>query len=137
MFSDFLFFLRSVGLKVSLNEWLSVIKALSLGHARSDLNIFYNLARSLLVKKESQFDLYDRAFAEFFKGVPGHFKLDDQLLDWLANPKLPRQLSEDELAALKALDLNELRKSFEERLKEQKERHDGGSRWIGLSLIHI
>ena len=131
MFSDFLFFLRSVGLKVSLNEWLSVIKALSLGHARSDLNIFYNLARSLLVKKESQFDLYDRAFAEFFKGVPGHFELDEQLLDWLANPKLPRQLSEEELAALKALDLNELRKTFEERIKEQKERHDGGSRWIG------
>ena len=131
MFSDFLFFLRAVGLKVSLNEWLSVIEALSAGHARSNLNIFYNLARSLLVKKESHFDLYDRAFAEHFKGVPGHFELDEQLLDWLANPKLPRQLSEDELAALKALDLNELRKSFEERLKEQKERHDGGSHWIG------
>ena len=131
MFSDFLFFLRAVGLKASLNEWLSVIRALSEGHAQANLNIFYNVTRSLVVKRESQFDLYDRAFAEFFKDVPGHFQLDDQLLEWLSNPKLPRQLSEEELAALKAMDLDELRKSFEERRKEQNERHDGGSHWIG------
>lgn len=131
MFNDFLYFLRGVGLQVSITEWLSVMEVLSKGYARSDLNVFYSVTRSLIVKREGQFDLYDRAFAEFFKGVPGHFELDDDLLDWLANPKLPRKLSEEELAALQALDLDELRKTFEERLQEQKERHDGGNRWVG------
>ena len=32
---------------------------------------------------------------------------------------------------LQHLDLEELRRLFEERLREQKERHDGGNRWIG------
>ena len=131
MFTDFLYHLRARGLKVSLNEWLPLVRALVEGHARANLEVFYHLARALLVKRESQYDLYDQAFVEHFRGVEGHFDITDELLEWLKNPVLPRQLSEEELAALKALDLDELRKTFEERLAEQKERHDGGSRWIG------
>ncbi len=131
MFTDFLFHLRERGLKVSLTEWLPLMRALSEGHARSDLTVFYHLARALLVKRETLYDLYDQAFAEYFAGVDRQFDLSDELLEWLANPVLPRDLSPEERAALEALDLDELRKRFEERLHEQKERHDGGSRWIG------
>jgi uncharacterized protein with von Willebrand factor type A (vWA) domain len=130
MFSDFFYFLRACGLKVSLTEWLALVRALVQGHARSDLAAFYALARSLLVKREADFDLYDRAFASFFEGVDGHFELDEELLAWLENPVLP-PLSAADGAQLEALDLEELRRLFEDRLREQDERHDGGSRWIG------
>ena len=131
MFTDFLFHLRARGIQVSLTEWLPLLHALAEGHSRANLNVFYSLARAVLVKRETQYDLYDQAFAEFFRGVERQFDLDDELLDWLANPILPKELTEAERAALEALDLDELRKRFEERLNEQKERHDGGNRWIG------
>lgn len=131
MFTDFLFHLRTRGLKVSLSEWLPLIRALSQGHARSDLTVFYHLSRSLLVKRETEYDLFDQAFAEFFRDVEGQFEVSDELLEWLSNPILPRELTAEERAALEALDFDELRKRFEERLDEQTERHDGGDRWIG------
>jgi len=131
MFTDFLFHLRARGLKVTLTEWLALIRALSEGHARANLEVFYHLARALLVKRESLYDLYDRAFAEYFRGVDQHFDLSDELLQWLQDPVLPRQLSEEELAAIEALDLDELRRRFAERLQEQQERHDGGSHYVG------
>ncbi len=131
MFTDFLFHLRARGLKVSLTEWLPLLRAMAEGHGRSDLTVFYHLARALLVKREALYDLYDQAFAEYFRGVERQFDLSEELLEWLSDPKLPRQLTEEEKAALEALNLDELRQRFEERLREQKERHDGGSRWIG------
>jgi uncharacterized protein with von Willebrand factor type A (vWA) domain len=131
MFTEFFYHLRARGLKVSLSEWLPLLQALAEGHSRANLNVFYHLARAVLVKRETQYDLYDQAFAEYFRGVEKQFDVSDELLDWLANPVLPKGLSDEERAALEALDLDELRRRFEERLHEQKERHDGGSRWIG------
>lgn len=58
-------------------------------------------------------------------------ELLEELKDWLANPIARRQFNPEELAALKKLSLSDLMKQLEERLKEQKERHDGGNRWIG------
>lgn len=131
MFTDFFFYLRERGLKVAMTEWLTLIRAMAEGHLRADLAAFYHLARALLVKRETQYDLYDQAFAEFFQGVERQFVLDDALLAWLENPVLPRELTDEEKAALKALDFEELRRQFEERLQEQKKRHDGGNRFIG------
>lgn len=131
MFTEFLFRLRQRGLNVSLTEWLALLEALSQGHERANLNVFYHLARALLVKKETLYDLFDQVFAEHFRGVEGHFDLDEKLLQWLSDPVLPRELTEEEKAALQALDLDKLRRKFEERLAEQKERHDGGNRFIG------
>ena len=131
MFSDFLFQLRAHGLKVSFTEWLALMRAMAEGHSRADLSHFYHLARALLIKRETQYDLYDQVFAQHFRGIERQFDLSDELLEWLADPQLPRQLTAAERSALEALDLDELRRRFEQRLKEQKERHDGGSRWIG------
>ena len=131
MFAAFFFHLRARGLKVTLTEWLTLMRAMAEGHSRADLSQFYHLARALLIKRETQYDLYDQAFAEHFRGLEFQFDVTDEVLDWLSDPQLPRQLSAEELAALKALDLDELRKQFEERLKEQEDAHHGGSKWIG------
>jgi uncharacterized protein with von Willebrand factor type A (vWA) domain len=131
MFSGFLFHLRAAGLKVSLTEWLALVEALAGGHARCNLGVFYHVARALLVKKESQFDLYDQAFGAYFDGVESTFALDDELMRWLQDPVLPRELTEEERQLLVDWDLDTLRRELEKRLREQKERHDGGNRWIG------
>lgn len=131
MFSGFFFHLRARGLKVGVTEWLTLMGALVRGHDRASLASFYSLARALLVKKESLYDLYDRAFAEWFGGLEDQYALDEELLRWLENPQLPRELSEEELQQLQKMDLATLVEEFRDRLKKQKERHDGGSHWIG------
>src|SRR5688572_2387705 len=131
MFLGFFFHLRSLGLKVSPTEWLGLVDALGRGHGRASLAVFYHLARALLVKKESQYDIYDRAFAQWFGGVEEQFSLDEEILKWLENPVMPRELSDEEKAQLQAMDLDSLREQFEERLKTQRERHDGGNQYVG------
>jgi len=116
---------------VSLTEWLSVVTALAQGHGRATLQGFYGVVRALVVKKESLYDRYDRAFGSYFEGVEDHFNLDDELMRWLENPVLPRDLSPEEMAEIEAWDLDKLREEFLKRLREQTERHDGGNKWIG------
>ena len=130
MFIDFFYHLRGYGLKVTITEWLTLMRALSEGHGRADLSTFYHLARALLVKKESDYDTYDRSFASFFMDIEGHFDLTEELLQWLKDPKLP-EITDEDRAKIELLDMDELRERFRELLKEQDERHDGGNRWIG------
>ena len=131
MFGSLFFGLRSAGIKVSTTEWLGLMEALVRGHGRSSLETFYELARALLVKREAHYDTYDQVFANVFKNVPMTFAVDDELMKWLENPVLPRELTEEERALLEAWDLDRLRSELEKRRREQKERHDGGNRWIG------
>jgi uncharacterized protein with von Willebrand factor type A (vWA) domain len=83
------------------------------------------------VKTEAHFDLYDQCFAAYFKGVEIEAAVKDEIMEWLQNPVLPRELTPEEVAKLEALDFDELRRQFEERMAEQKERHDRGNRWVG------
>ncbi|MEO7095368.1 MAG: VWA containing CoxE family protein, partial [Polyangiales bacterium] len=132
MLVDFVFDLRAQGLKIGLGEVLSLARALTLGLHDSSLDGFYDVARALCVHREADLDAFDRAFSARFKGVElTSLNLLKELNEWLHNPYMRKQLTDDERAALKALDVDELRKLLEERLKEQKERHDGGNRWIG------
>lgn len=131
MFTGFFYHLRRRGLPVSVQEWMTLLEGLKLGLASESLHGFYFLSRSVLVKSEARFDLFDQCFAEYFKGAEVPPELKDELQGWLADAPLPRPLSEEEMARLKSLDLDELRRQFEERLAEQKERHDGGNRWVG------
>ena len=73
MLSGFLYHLRAHGIAVSLTEWLQLMQALALGHARCNLFGLYHTARALLVKKEGLFDTFDRAFASYFEGVEDEF----------------------------------------------------------------
>ncbi len=131
MFIDFLYHLRLYGLKISGNEWLTLMQALERGHAAESLGKFYFLARAICARTEQDYDAFDRAFAEFFKDVSSEGALNPELEAWLRTAKAPRSLTDEEREAMQAMDLEELERMFKERLAEQKEQHDGGNRWIG------
>ncbi|MBW1713729.1 MAG: VWA domain-containing protein, partial [Deltaproteobacteria bacterium] len=97
----------------------------------SSLNVFYYLARALLVKSETYYDQYDQAFSACFGKIKTRPEITDEVLEWLQDPLNRLSLDPEELERLQRMDLDELRRLFEERLREQTERHDGGGRWIG------
>ena len=138
MFTEFFYTLRKVGVPVSPTSFLRLQRALSMGLINS-IDDFYTASRSILVKSERHFDLFDQVFAHHFKGVeltdPTGVELAEAakaLLDaWLKNPReLAEALGVDE-ESLSKLSPEELIEYFLERLKEQTEAHHGGSKWIG------
>jgi uncharacterized protein with von Willebrand factor type A (vWA) domain len=130
-FADLLLGLRVAGLPVGLTEWMTLMEALQSGVVRPELTDFYRVARAVLIKSEVQFDLYDQVFAAVFGDAEMPTALADQLMGWLENPKELPQLTAEQMAAIEQLPLDKLRELFEQRLKEQDERHDGGNRWVG------
>lgn len=130
LFAELFFGLRQQGLKIGLSEWMGLMEALATGVVEPDLTDFYFVARALLIKNEAHFDLYDQVFLALFGGKKLPSRAVEELLEWLRDPKA-FELSAELLAGLEKLPLEELRRRFEERLKEQRERHDGGNRWIG------
>ena len=132
MLIEFLYELRERKVPVGLQEWMALMEGLAKGLHDSSLTGFYHLARSLLVHSEAHFDAFDQSFGVVFAGIEADaLQLSDELAGWLANPAMLQHLSEEQRAALESLDLEELRRMLEERLQEQKERHQGGNRWIG------
>jgi uncharacterized protein with von Willebrand factor type A (vWA) domain len=132
VFVPFLYELRAKKVKVGAQEALSLAHALLRGLHESSLDGFYHVARALCVHKESDLDAFDEAFLSHFRGITVEsIKLIDELEEWLKEAKNRRELTQEELDALKSIDMEELRRQFEERLREQKKRHDGGNRWIG------
>lgn len=138
MFVNFFYMLRDKGIPVSPTSFLRLQKALGLGLIRS-LEDFYIAARSLLVKSERYFDVYDQTFARAFRGVveidPTEAELTDLarmlLSEWLRDPgKMAAALGVPE-SELEKMTPDELLDYFRERLKEQTEAHHGGNYWIG------
>lgn len=131
MLVEFFFTLRKYGLKSSITELLDLLQALQQQVIFADTEAFYQLARLTLVKDESQYDKFDRAFAEYFEGVAA-IDLASQIPDdWLI-PDIIRQLSAEDKAALQGLgSLEALLQQLRERLAEQQKRHAGGNKWIG------
>jgi len=126
--------LRRYRVPVSLREFLDLLGALSEHIAFADAEDFYRLSRACLVKDERWLDRYDLAFEAFFRGVE---RLDAGLVDavipeeWLRANFL-RELSQEEQDAIEQMGgLEKLLEEFQKRLEEQKERHEGGNRWIG------
>jgi len=116
----------------SLRELLDLIALLKKGVIFADIDSFYNLAKIVMVKDEIHYDKYDRAFAQYFKGIE-QIDIFDRLLpeDWLRK-EFEKQLSNEEKEKLKSLGgLEQLMKALKERLEEQKKRHAGGSKWVG------
>lgn len=133
MFIGFLYELRARKVPVGAQEAVALAGALKAGLHDSSLEGFYFVARSLLIHDEKHLDAFDQAFAKVFQGVESTaLELHEQLLDWLkdARKRLP-DLTEEERKLLEQLDGDELERLFQERLAEQKERHDGGNKWIG------
>ena len=154
MLIDFFYTLRSAKLPVSVKEYLMLLEALQAGvvgpnsgklddgsddsdSAQSDdqsnwkIDDFYYLSRTILVKDEKHFDKFDRAFASYFKGVEmiADFTKDIPL-EWLRK-NLELELSPEDKAKIEKLGWDELMETLKKRFEEQKERHEGGSKWIG------
>ena len=136
MFTQFFLLLRARGLNVSLDEWMTFLEALKMGLHGCTVSGFYTLAHATLVKREADFDKFDLAFLEFFGEIARQQvrELPDELLDWLEGPELD-MLTSDEmrqlLEGLEDLDMEEMLRQFEERLREQDSEHNGGNKWIG------
>ena len=132
MFLPFLYELRRRGVPVGAQEALSLAGALHAGLHDSSLDGFYHVARALLVHSETHLDAFDQAFLAHFKGVEAAGqRLTEELLEWLKDARERRELTPEERALLERFDVEELEQLFRQRLEEQRERHDGGSRWIG------
>jgi uncharacterized protein with von Willebrand factor type A (vWA) domain len=133
MLIKFFFMLRDGGLKVSITEFLTLLEVLEKRVAGYSVEEFYYLARASLVKDEALFDRFDRVFAAHFKGVQDLFGEDAAEIpeDWLRK-QFERNLSDEEKALIEALGgWDKLMETLRQRLEEQKERHEGGSKWIG------
>ena len=131
MFITFFYLLRAKGVNVSLNEWMTLIEALDQGLCHSSFIEFYYLCRSIVVKSESEYDKFDMAFAEYFKGVETAEGIPDEVWKWL-----DMEIKQDDLLThlkkeFPQYELEELMKMLKERLEEQTEAHHGGSYWVG------
>src|SRR6266568_716679 len=132
MFIDFFFELRRRKVPVAAQEWLTLMRGLALGLHDSSLDGFYRLARAVCVKDVAYYDAFDAAFLAVFQGITrDSLILTEELMSWLTDAKLKESLTEEERELLRNLSLAELRDLFRKRLAEQRERHDGGNRWIG------
>jgi uncharacterized protein with von Willebrand factor type A (vWA) domain len=133
MFIPFIYALRERKVPVGTQEAVALAKALSLGLHEDSLDGFYYTARALCVHNEAHLDAFDDAFLAHFKGVErGALELKAQIFEWLKEAKdgFP-ELTDEERALFDQFDLEQLQEMFEERLRDQKERHDGGPKWIG------
>ena len=125
--------LRRSGIPVSLKELLDLLAGMQQQLAFASLDDFYFLARTIMVKDEKYFDRFDKAFGVYFKDLQELDDVLDALIpdDWLRK-EFERNLSDEDRAKIESLGgLEKLIEEFKNRLDEQKERHEGGDKWIG------
>ena len=145
MLIDFFYTLRSAKLPVSVKEFLMLLEALQAGvvgpnsgpaegeagEGAYKIDDFYYLSRTVLVKDEKHYDKFDRAFASYFKGVEALADFTKEIpADWLRKI-LENELTPEQKAAIEKMGWDELMQTLKKRFEEQKERHEGGSKWIG------
>jgi hypothetical protein len=132
MLTGFFLKLKQAKLPVSIKEYLTLLEAMHKKVIGPSIDDFYFLSRAALVKDEANFDKFDRVFAEHFKGVEHLMGVEvDIPLEWLMK-QAELNLSPEEKAMIEKLGgWDKLMEEFKKRLEEQKERHQGGSKWIG------
>ena len=138
MFLPFFETLRKTGVPVSLREFLAFLEGMQAGLVTYDVDGFYHLARTAMVKDERHLDRFDRAFAASFSGlenIPVQSVLEalDLPREWLEK-LAEKHLSPEEMAEIKALGgFDKLMETLRQRLEEQKGRHQGGNKWVGTA----
>lgn len=134
MFTNFFYFLRQHQLKVSLREHLTLLEALKKDVIQYNVDDFYALSRAIYVKHEKDLDKFDILFGNFFKHldfIPAD-KVFEIPAEWLKASQEGKILTEEEKQLIESMGgLEALLKKLEELLNEQKEKHEGGSKWIG------
>lgn len=133
MLINFFFELHEGKVPVTIREFLDLLSALKNRIIYADMEQFYHLSRTILVKDEKHFDKFDRAFKKYFDGLEEIDDLFNALIpdEWLRK-QIEKNLSPEEFAQLKQLgDFEKLMEEFRKRLQEQKKRHQGGNKMIG------
>jgi len=131
MLVDFFLHLRAAQLPVSITELLTLLEALQRDLIAPSVDEFYFLARACLVKDESRYDRYDRAFGEYVRGAMASAPLQAQFPEEWFREQLRRALRPEDLAKLEKLGWTRLMDELRKRLEEQDGAHHGGSKWIG------
>lgn len=140
MFVPFFFGLRKAGVPVTLREFLTLLEGMRAGVPEHDVEKFYYFARAALVKDERHLDRFDVAFGSFFRGLqppkgeaadgPGAQELPEEWLRKMAE----LYLTDEEKKEIETLGgFEKLMETLRRRLEEQKDRHQGGNKWIGTA----
>ncbi len=138
MFLPFFDNLRRANVPVSLREFLAFLEGIKRGLATYDIEAFYYLSRTIMVKDERHLDRFDLAFSETFKGlenIPAEAVVEavDLPADWLTK-MAEKHLTEAEKAEIESLGgFDKLMETLKKRLAEQKGRHQGGNKWVGTA----
>jgi uncharacterized protein with von Willebrand factor type A (vWA) domain len=138
MFLPFFDNLRNAGVPVSLREFLAFLEGMKKGLVTYDIEAFYYLARTIMVKDERHLDKFDRAFSATFSGldaIPPQAVMDAVEIptEWLEK-LAEKHLSTEEKAEIEAMGgFDKLMETLKKRLEEQKGRHQGGSKWMGTA----
>ena len=135
MLTKFFDNLRHADIPVSITEFLTLLRALEKNIISINLDNFYYLARSCLIKDEKHFDRFDIVFSNYLEG--NEFTIEKILesipQEWLDNPE-HLQLSKEEKELIESLGgLEKLLEEFKKRLEEQTKKHKGGNKWIGTA----
>ena len=137
MLTQFFFVMRAAKLPVSIKEHLALLEAFEanvIGPGNPDacsLEDFYFLSRTILVKDEKHYDKFDRAFSAYFQGVDTIADFSKPIpADWLRK-EIEKLLSDADKKNAPKFDYDDLLDTLKKRLEEQKERHQGGSKWVG------
>ena len=136
MFHDFFSQLRAAKVPVSIREYLLLLEALDKDVVGENVDDFYYVSRAALVKDERNLDKFDQVFSHVFRGmdyISDLFGEDEHEIpsDWLRK-MAEKHLSPEEMAEIEAMgDFDKLMETLKERLAEQKERHEGGNKWVG------
>lgn len=138
MFFDFFVKLKNSEIPVSLDEYLTFLKGLELDFIQYDIEKFYFFAKTSLVKNENLIDKFDIIFSEYFESIE-RIKLGD-ILEFLNIPQkwleklFEKKFSKEELSNIRSSeDFTTLMEKLKKRLEQQKQRHQGGNKWIGTS----
>ncbi|HTD03004.1 VWA domain-containing protein [Undibacterium sp.] len=131
MLIDFFFILKDAKIPVSIKEFLMLLEAMEKGLVSMSMDDFYFLSRTIMVKDEAHYDKFDKAFGLYFKGIDTIFEKHPEIpLEWLSK-RMERELSDEQKAQLEKFGYDKLMDRLKDLLQEQKERHEGGSKWIG------
>jgi uncharacterized protein with von Willebrand factor type A (vWA) domain len=131
---DFFLHLKAAKLPVSTREFLTLLEALQRGVASNDIDDFYVLARTCLVKDEALYDRFNLAFGSYFKGVEGVFDIRAEVPEEWIKKLIEGNLSDEDKALVEALGgWDKLMETLKQRLEEQRGRHQGGAKWIGTA----
>src|SRR5438045_4040433 len=134
MLIDFFLHLKATKLPVSTREFLTLLEALQQGVVRNDIDEFYFLARTCLVKDEALYDRFNLAFGAYFKGVDGVLDIHADVPESWLRKMIEANLTDEEKAMVAALGgWDQLMQTLRRRLDEQRGRHQGGSKWIGTA----